>query len=413
MFPAVSLVLLCALAVVANPITVNNSPISIPIVKRLNLTGESTIAALDRARVRSMRSGTFARPTGAKAAASVFNFPVINEVFGYIATVGVGTPPTDYSLIIDTGSSNTWVGASQAFQETNSSVDTGQTVSVFYGSGFFLGEQFTDTVTIGSLVIPNQGIGVAIISEGFSGADGILGIGPVDLTEETLFPNDTTTVPTVTDNAFSQGLISAHEVGISFEPTSTTDPFTNGELTFGGIDSRKFTGPITFVPITTTSPASEFVGINQSITYGTAGASILNSTAGVIDTGTTLLLIATDAMDRYVDAVGASSEPDEATGLFTIPAENFANLESLFFNIGGTSFEFTPNAQIWPRVFNTLLGGNNDTIYLVTGDIGSDTGSGLDFINGMVWLQRFYFVYDTGSSQAGFATTYFTDTTTN
>lgn len=45
--------------------------------------------------------------------------------------------------------------------------------------------------------------------------------------------------------------------------------------------------------ITSTSPASNYVGINQSITYGTSKAPILNTTAGIVDTGTTLLLIAT------------------------------------------------------------------------------------------------------------------------
>ncbi|EMD36785.1 hypothetical protein CERSUDRAFT_51231, partial [Gelatoporia subvermispora B] len=326
--------------------------------------------------------------------------------------VGVGTPATDYSLIVDIGSSNTWVGAGKAFQESCSTEITGQKVSVNYGSGFFSGELFTDTITIGSLVIPNQGIGAAATSEGFEGVDGILGIGPVDLTEDTVSPDVTTIIPTITDNAFSQGLISAHEVGISFEPTTALTS-TNGELTFGGTDSSKFTGSITFVPLTTTSPASEFVGVDQSITYGTARKNILQSTAGIVDTGTTLLLIATDALDRYVDAVGASSEPDETTGLFTISAENFANLESLSFNIGDASFELTPNAQIWPRALNTAIGGNDDTIYLVANDIGSETGSGLDFINGMVWLERFYFVFNAGSDQAGFATTSFTDATTN
>ncbi|OCH85903.1 aspartic proteinase precursor [Obba rivulosa] len=412
MFPAVTLVLFCALAVVAKPVVVRDSPITLPVVRRLNLTGKSTIADLDRARVRSMQNGVFSRPARAKSAASVFNVPVTNEAVSYVATVGVGSPATDYSLIVDTGSSNTWVGAGKGFVESSTTKSTGQEVSVTYGSGFFLGEQFTDTVTIGSLSIPNQGIGAAIFSEGFDGVDGILGIGPVDLTEDTLFPDEDSTIPTVTDNAFSQGLISAHEVGISFEPT-TSDTSTNGELTFGGTDSSKFTGSITFVPLTTTSPANEFVGIDQSITLGSAGTSILTSTAGIVDTGTTLLLIATDALSRYVDAVGASSEADEETGLFTISAENFANLQSLFFNIGGTSFEFTPNAQIWPRALNTDIGGNADTIYLVTGDIGSDTGSGLDFINGMVWLERFFFVFNAGSSEAGFATTSFTDATTN
>lgn len=48
------------------------------------------------------------------------------------------------------------------------------------------------------------------------------------------------------DNAFSSGLIPAKEIGISFEPT-TSDSDTNGELTFGGTDSSKFTGTLSFV----------------------------------------------------------------------------------------------------------------------------------------------------------------------
>ena len=64
------------------------------------------------------------------------------------------------------------------------------------------------------------------------------------------FEIDTTsgggTIPTVTDNAFSLGLISNKVLGISFEPSTETSS-TNGELTFGGIDSSKFTGDITFV----------------------------------------------------------------------------------------------------------------------------------------------------------------------
>ena len=45
-------------------------------------------------------------------------------------------------------------------------------------------------------------------------------------------------------------------------------------------------------PITSTSPASAYVGIDQSITYGSSGTTILSSTAGITDTGTTLVLLA-------------------------------------------------------------------------------------------------------------------------
>ena len=75
------------------------------------------------------------------------------------------------------------------------------------------------------------------------------------------------TVPTVTDNLFSQGTISQDLVGVSFVPTIDVNPDQNGELDFGAVDPSKFTGDITFVPITGTSPASAFWGIDQSITY--------------------------------------------------------------------------------------------------------------------------------------------------
>jgi hypothetical protein len=45
-------------------------------------------------------------------------------------------------------------------------------------------------------------------------------------------------------------------------------------------------------PITKTYPAREFWGIDQSIQYGKS-TSILKTTAGIVDTGTTLIYIAT------------------------------------------------------------------------------------------------------------------------
>jgi hypothetical protein len=53
-------------------------------------------------------------------------------------------------------------------------------------------------------------------------------------------------IPTVTQNLFTQGIISEVVVGVSFEPT-TSQTVTNGELTFGGTDSTKYTGTIAYV----------------------------------------------------------------------------------------------------------------------------------------------------------------------
>lgn len=87
-------------------------------------------------------------------------------------------------------------------------------------------------------------------------------------------------------------------------------------------------------PITGTSPASNYVGIDQSITYG-QNTQILSTTSGITDTGTTLLLIATDAFNAYKSATGA--ELDSTTGLLKITSDQYNQLESLFFTIGGVS----------------------------------------------------------------------------
>ncbi|KAJ7361452.1 aspartic peptidase A1 [Mycena albidolilacea] len=396
--------ILLALRVAAGPVLVDDNVITLPISRRFNFTGTGTVVQNDIARIKAVKS----RAAAKKGARAVISEPVDNQVVSYIATVGVGSPATSYDLIVDTGSSNTWVGATKKYVVTSTSTKTTSRVSVSYGSGSFSGTEFTDQVTLATgLVIPKQSIGVASTSSGFDGVDGILGIGPVDLTEGTL-SSGSTLIPTVTDNLFSQGTITTNAIGISFEPTTTEDD-VNGSIAFGGTDSTKFTGSIAFTPVTSTSPASDYWGINQAVTYGST--SILASTAGIVDTGTTLIYLATNGFTKYKSAVGGVA--DANTGLLRITATQFAALQNLNFVIGGVTYALTPNAQIWPRSLNTAIGGTASSIYLVVADWGANSGEGLDFINGYAFLERFYSVFDTANKRIGLATTPFTTATTN
>jgi cathepsin E len=239
--------------------------------------------------------------------------------------------------------------------------------------------------------------------------DGIIGVGPVGLTQSTLSPDAESTIPTITDNLFTSGVIGANILGVSFEPTTSANSETNGELTWGGTDPTKSTGEITYTPITTTFPANTFWGIDTSVAYGSA--SILGLTAGIVDTGTTLVQLATDAFQVYQSATGGVA--DSATGLLSLTPAQFENLQSLFFTVAGTSFEFTANAQILPRILNSQMGGTPDGIYLIVSDLGTNSGAGLDFILGQTFLERFYSVYDTDNQRVGLATTPFTDATSN
>lgn len=372
-----------------------SSPAPLKLAVRVNSYGIKNIAAADRARFRTLQAG-------GSSSVNASNAGTI-----YTADIGVGSPATSYTLLLDTGSSNTWIGASKAYQKTSSSQDTGGQFYIAYGDGSSAsGEEYTDTVTLNSdLVIENQSIGVASQASDLGGLDGLLGLGPVDLTEGTV--DNVNEVPTVTDNLYSQKTISSEVLGVFFAPASSDD--NSGELTFGGYDASKITGQISYVPITSTSPASGYWGIDQSISYGTTP--ILAETAGIVDTGTTLILIASDAFDKYQSATGATL--DQSTGLLQISSDQYAQLSSLYFTAGGVTYELTANGQIWPRSLNSAIGGTTDGIYLIVANSGTASGSGLDFTNGYCFLERFYSVYDTSNAQVGFATTEYTYATTN
>jgi len=213
------------------------------------------------------------------------------------------------TVLVGTGSSNIWIGASKSYAKTSTSENTGgqfvsptcysqlihncncncfQSISYVDSIAVF-GEEYLDTVTLNSdLVTKGQSIGVAeFVSVGRLGErfDGILGLGPVDLTEGTV--SNTNEVPTVMDNLYAQRTISSEVLGVFFSPSSSGD--STDELTFGGYDASKITREVSYMPIISTYPSSRSWGIGQSISYG--GTVILSNTAGIVDTGTTLILI--------------------------------------------------------------------------------------------------------------------------
>lgn len=71
-----------------------------------------------------------------------------------------------------------------------------------------------------NLVIHNQSIGDALSYADFEGVDGIVGVGPVDLTQGTLSPDTDAMIPTVMNNLVSQGLIEDQVLGVYFAPST-------------------------------------------------------------------------------------------------------------------------------------------------------------------------------------------------
>ncbi|OJA14410.1 hypothetical protein AZE42_07674 [Rhizopogon vesiculosus] len=88
---------------------------------KINSNGIKNIVAADRARIQdSIQDG------GNPSISAADTSPRL-----YTTEIGVGTPPTYYKLLVDTGSSNTWIGANQSYVKTTTSKDTGsQFVSI-------------------------------------------------------------------------------------------------------------------------------------------------------------------------------------------------------------------------------------------------------------------------------------------
>jgi hypothetical protein len=118
--------------------------------------------------------------------------------------------------------------------------------------------------------------------------------------------------------------------------------------------------------LTKSSPARAYWGVDASLSY-VSGHDILIGGAGILDTGTTLLLLASDAFARYKTSTGA--EMDAHTGLLALSKANYHKIKDLVFTIGGRDFKLSPDGQIWPTYLNKALGGSDDKVYLVAGDV--------------------------------------------
>ncbi|KAF5386467.1 hypothetical protein D9757_005902 [Collybiopsis confluens] len=396
--------------VLASPVAQSSgsgSSLTVPIRKSVSITSGHNVVDTGHARAQSFRGRAAGQQTSASSTAKRQSVGVKNEAITYIAQVSVGTSKQKFNLLVDSGSSNTWVGANttNAYVPSSSSVWTDDIVIVEYGSGYFFGYEYYDTLTLSNaLVITNQSLGGASFSQGFTTMDGILGIGPIALTDGTILGSTAPvfTVPTVSDNLYTQGKISNEVVGVAFAPTTGASNEPEGALVFGAQDSSRFVGQITYVPKET-----DYWGINQSISY--KGVEIMATSTGVIDTGTTLLYLPTDTFNSYIASTGGVF--DEATGLYEITEAQYNALEDLVFNIGGTELPLTPNAQIWPRSLNGNIGGAQGKIYLNA--VSTEPVNGLNFINGYVFLERYYTVFDTTNNRVGFAATSFTNATSN
>ncbi|KAG2070070.1 hypothetical protein BDR04DRAFT_1155873 [Suillus decipiens] len=183
MFSVIFLLALLAFSVKGLPVEVHNSPITLPMTRRLAFSNITNLLWHDEAHL--VAFGEYSTHGQCDAdntypSVTLSHANLGNALSGYTVRVGFGYPRVFfYDLIVDTASTITWVGACLPYL-SQCGVNTGEPVVVTYHYGSFRGTIFQDKILVGmrQLTIPMMQIGVAITSLDDFPADSVLGIRP-------------------------------------------------------------------------------------------------------------------------------------------------------------------------------------------------------------------------------------------
>ena len=161
----------------------------------------------------------------------------------YYGTIRVGTPPQEFTVDFDTGSSDFWLRSNKCvnnscenhrkFSSENSSTfnDAGRDFFTSYGDNSWVkGTTAFDDFEINGLKIRQQGFALISSSGGFEDEpeDGLLGLGYKSIAQ--------TNFSTPIDNAYAQGLIT-NKIFV-FWLNRKENQSDGGELIIGGVDSN-------------------------------------------------------------------------------------------------------------------------------------------------------------------------------
>ncbi|KAI8063317.1 aspartic peptidase domain-containing protein [Gongronella butleri] len=257
-------------------------------------------------------------PMGSKLGISdkdIVQSPILNVDIAYLMNLGIGEPPQKFTLLVDTGSSTTWVPAygcdrecgypMHSYMATNSSSfdPTGILMKIKYGEGFAYGFFARDTFTFAGQSAQGVYFAMSNANDGQlseAGADGILGLGPDTLSR---YDNPQHLVlPTLVSSMAEQSVISKNVFSFYFHPLSNDNAVwesrINGEIIFGGVDSSKVDGKIFYVPRSNQPHMLEYWAMDiDDVAINGKPMQMKEKLAAMIDSGSTLMYLPSSVLN--------------------------------------------------------------------------------------------------------------------
>ncbi|XP_012609624.3 napsin-A isoform X1 [Microcebus murinus] len=261
----------------------------------------------------------------------------------YFGEIGLGTPPQNFSVVFDTGSSNLWVPSMRCYffslpcwfhhrfnpKASSSFRPNGTKFAIQYGTGRLDGILSEDKLTIGGIKGASVVLGEALWEPSlvftFAHFDGILGLGFPILAVEGVRPP--------LDILVEQGLLD--KPVFSFYLNRDPDVADGGELVLGGSDPAHYIPPLTFVPVTV--PAYWQIHMER-VKVGTGLTLCARGCAAILDTGTSLITGPTGEIRALNAAIGGIPL---LAGEYLIQCSKIPTLPPVSFLLGGAWFNLT------------------------------------------------------------------------
>ena len=352
-----------------------------------------------------------------------------NSLLFYYLNITIGTPPQNFAVQIDTGSSDTWVisvndttdceeysgpiGCDYGLYDptkssTYSLVQSGG-FSITYGDGTEIdGDFITDNVNFGgNVTVKNQILGLANYTTGDT--YGLMGVG-FDTNEANVSVGGSI-YPNIIDELKTQGFINVKAYSLWLDDLESS----TGSILFGGVDRSKYFGDLISLPIQPDAYTGELTSFTVSLTSigftdQTTNDSLYSGPAlpALLDSGTSFTYLPDEIANAILNGIGVAQ--DNNTDLNLAPCSLNQSNAQITFGLGG------PNGPLITVKLSEFLSDpylNSDgSIFQINGaDVcyfgiyaGGDNSS---TILGDTFLRSAYVVYDLENYLIGMANTNF------
>ncbi|KAJ1065888.1 hypothetical protein AB1E18_019200 [Capra hircus] len=307
----------------------------------------------------------------------------------HMGTITIGTPPQEFQVVFDTGSSLLWVpsvscksstcSTRRRFRHLLSSTfrSTNVNCRITYESGRIKGKVVHDTVRIGDLVSTDQLFGLSIEEYGFQGLpfDGILGLNYPNISCPGVIP--------VFDNLMKQGAV-AEPVFAFYLNKSKQE---GSVVMFGGVDQRYYEGELNWIPLIKLGSWTihmDRISMRREVIACSDGCE------AIVDTGTSAIRGPRRLINNIQKLIGAKPRGSQ----YCVSCSAVNTLPSIIFTINSISYTVPGRAYILKdsrgRCYSTF---KEHTV----------SSSTETWILGDVFLRMYFTVFDRGNDRIGLA----------